>query len=435
MANIKKITVYVKGMHCPSCEILMNDKFREEKNVVDVKPDFHKQKVDVFYKGKFNQRKVNKKIGDFGYKIVDHDPAEREPLSKRFFESFGIASVLVFLYLIAKDLSLIPNFNFNSNLNFFSIFAIGLVASTSTCMATAGALFLSTIGKERNNFIQAVNFNLGRIVSYGVFGFIVGAVGQTLATTLKIGPWLTLLTAFFMIMLGLDMAGLLSFASIIPYGKTKGVFEKVEGLFIKNPKKTSFMLGAITYLLPCGFTQAIQVYALGLASPLKSSLTMIVFVLGTVPAMLFIGVVGSFTKNKFYPVFLRTMGMMVFIIGLSYFSNFVNLAGINFWSSSNPGSSTGNQAVVENGEQIIEMNVNNRGYEPAYFTVKNNIPVKWKINGENAFGCQSYLVIPKLGVQKTIQSGENIITFTPKETGLINFSCAMGMYRGTIEVI
>ena len=82
-----------------------------------------------------------------------------------------------------------------------------------------------------------------------------------------------------MILLGLDMLKIISFASIIPFGATSNIFRKLENILIKDPHKSAFVLGAITYFLPCGFTQATQVYALGLASPWQS----LVMILITLP--------------------------------------------------------------------------------------------------------------------------------------------------------
>jgi len=57
------------------------------------------------------------------------------------------------------------------------------------------------------------------------------------------------------------------------------------------------------------------------------------------------------------------------------------------------------------------------------------------IDGKNVFGCQGYFVVHSLGIQKALNEGENIFEFTPKDSGFINFSCGMGMYRGRIEVL
>lgn len=447
MPRLKKTTVYVKGMHCPSCEILINDKFREEGNIKDVKPNFKTHKVEVEYIGKLNKENLNEKIRQYGYEILENGEQRNgngeEPLAKRLMDVGLIAVILFILYAIGKEAHLIPEFNFSNNLNYATVFILGLVASTSTCMATSGALFLATVGKLRKegvslkeNILPATFYNLGRVLSYGFFGFLAGMVGGVLISNFKFGSWLTLIVSLFMVLLGLDMAKIISLSSVLPTGLTKGIFEKLEHRLIKNPKKTAFLLGAITYLLPCGFTQTVQVFALGLASPVQSALTMMTFALGTVPALLLIGGLSSFTQSRYYSYFMKVVGIIVFIVGISYFSNFLSLYGINLnFFSANSQSAANSNIIMDNGKQVVNMNVNNTGYNPNSFTVKKGIPVKWVINGQNVFGCQGYLVAPKLNVQQALTTGQNIIEFTPQEEGVINFSCGMGMYRGQFNVI
>jgi plastocyanin domain-containing protein len=75
------------------------------------------------------------------------------------------------------------------------------------------------------------------------------------------------------------------------------------------------------------------------------------------------------------------------------------------------------------------------GYSPNTFTIKKGIPVKWIITSKSAFTCAASIISPKLGVRKNLQLGENIIEFTPSESGNIRFTCSMGMYGGSFNVI
>ena len=436
MAKISKKTIHVKGMHCPSCEILITDKFKEMPNVTEVKSDFKKQEAEVFFTGHLDQNTINKKIQPYGYEIGErkNDNEENEPLSKKILETILITAGLVLIYLIAKEINIIPDINITGSLNLLTVLFLGLVASVSTCMATSGALFLSTIGRKTNNLKQAVYFNVGRIISYAIFGFIAGLVGSIIITNFKFGSGLTLLAALFMILLGLDMLKIVSFAAIIPFGATSNIFRKLEHILIKDPHKSAFFLGAITYFLPCGFTQATQVYALGLASPWQSALTMAVFALGTVPAILFIGSLKGLLKSSFYQYFMKIVAVGVLILGLYYAINFLSIYGINIGFNQGIKENSTN-ASIENGKQIINMAVVSGGYVPNYFIVKKGIPVKWVIDGKNVFGCQGYFVVPSLNISKALNPGENLIEFTPKDSGFINFSCGMGMYRGRIKVL
>ncbi|PIU74725.1 hypothetical protein COS77_00005 [Candidatus Roizmanbacteria bacterium CG06_land_8_20_14_3_00_34_14] len=442
MAKLKKCTLYIKGMHCASCEILITDKFKEMPNVTVVRSSFKKQEAEVYFTGHLDRDAVNKKIQSFGYEIGDmgeklggggYGLGGEESIWKKIIEAIFIAIGLGLIYLIFKELNLIPNINITGNLNLLTVLFLGLVASVSTCMATSGALFLSTIGNKTNNLKQAIYFSLGRIISYGFFGFIAGLVGSVIITNLKFGTGLTLLAAIFMILLGLDMLKILSFASIIPFGVTSNIFRKLEHSLIKDPHKSAFFLGMITYFLPCGFTQATQVYALGLASPWQSALTMAVFALGTAPAIIFIGSLRGLLKSTFYQYFMKTVAVGVLILGVYYASNFFSIYGINF-GFNKIDKGVYSDVKILNGKQIINMDVVSSGYIPNYFSVKKGIPVKWIVNGKNVFGCQGYFVVPQLNISKALSEGENIFEFTPSDLGFINFSCGMGMYRGRIEV-
>ena len=478
---MKKTTLYIKGMHCPSCEVLVKDKLKKIKGVTDVEADFRRKKAEVFYSGKFGEREIetfNHLIKSFGYQVVNREEIEEEtePLFKKLVDAGAVAIFLFVGFFFAQEFNLIPKYDVSSGLTLTAVFILGLVASTSTCMATSGMLFLTTIGKlskseirnskletnsnDQNRFensklknskivskfdirasdlSSAVLFNLGRVLSYGFFGFVFGFLGKTIAFSFQLSSWLSLVVASAMILVGLDMLKLISFSSLSLSKITGGLFEKLEEKLLKNPKKTVFFLGAITYLLPCGFTQTVQLYALGLADPVKSAVTMMVFALGTAPALITIGFVSSLTKNRSFLFFQKVMAVLIVIIGFYYLGNFFVLKGINVnvfnWFNNQKQVYDDPNVKLENGYQVIRMKVNSSGYQPNLFTIKKNIPVRWLINGEDVYGCQGYFVVPSLGIQENLKPGENKIEFTPRETGTINFSCGMGMFRGQIEVI
>ncbi len=66
-----------------------------------------------------------------------------------------------------------------------------------------------------------------------------------------------------------------------------------------------FVLGAGTFFLPCGFTQALQFYVLAQGSAVTGATTMLVFALGTLPMLLAVGAVSSFSKGNFHSLFLK----------------------------------------------------------------------------------------------------------------------------------
>ena len=440
---MKKKTIYVKGMHCPSCNILIEDKCKEISNIRQVAANFKNQEATIYYKGDFDFDELNSKIRQYGYQAMDKASVReiQEPFSSRLFQASAIFAIILIGFFFAQELNIVPSLTISSSMSLGVALLLGIVASTSTCMATSGALFLSTIGKLQStrmsftqNILPAISFNAGRIISYGFFGFVFGLFGKTLVQNFQMGPLLLAFVSVFMVLIGLDMMQLISFQKIINFGFTKNIFQRLEKKLIKNPKQTAFFLGAITYLLPCGFTQSIQLYALGLADPWKSSLIMMVFAVGTVPMLMAIGFASSFTKSSYYALFSRVMGVLIFIIAISNIINILPLYGFKFNLTKTSATET-KGVETKDGYQIVNMNVNSRGYSPNLFTIKKGIPVRWQINGENVFGCQASLYAPAVGVTKILKPGQNIVEFTPKDTGTISFSCSMGMYRGSFNVI
>lgn len=398
--------------------------------------------------GNLNFEALNTKLAKFGYEVVP--TGERiagDSVGKKLFDAGSIALLLFIVYYFASELNLLPSVASSTEMSLTGAFVLGLVASTSTCMATSGALFMATIGKLRDeretkvsplrNFLPAVSFNVGRVGAYAFFGFLAGFLGKTVSADFQMGQILNIVVAALMFIVGLDMLKLFSLSSVVAPKFTKGLFEKLEHRFIANPKKTALLLGAITYLLPCGFTQTVQLYALGLADPVKSAMTMAVFALGTVPALLAVGFATSFTKTRYYAYFTKVMGVLIIVIGLSYVLNSLRLYGVSVpvFTAKTVQNQVDKNVVVQNGYQVATMNANASGYYPSSFTVKKDVPVRWVVKGENVFGCQGLLVAPKIGVSKTLTTGENIIEFTPTEKGPIRFSCAMGMFQGQFNVI
>ena len=309
--KLKKKTLKIEGMHCPSCEILVKDKFSQFKNIKEIKADFRKKEAEVFYHGQIDEEKLNQLIKPFGYEIKKRFEEKEEPLLNRLVEFFGIGIFLFLIYLIFKELNWAPSFSYQK-LSLPLVFILGVVASTSTCMATAGALYFS-LAKKNSHFVSAVSFNLGRVLSYFFFGLIFGFFGKGLTNSAVFSGILTLLISLMMIFLGLDMAKIFSWQRYLSLSFTGKIFEYLEEKLRRYPRKMPFFLGAITYFLPCGFTQSVQVFAMGLGNPFLSAVYMMIFALGTAPLLMAINLALNIRKFAIYEYFLKGMGVWFFL--------------------------------------------------------------------------------------------------------------------------
>ena len=95
---------------------------------------------------------------------------------------------------------------------------------------------------------------------------------------------------------------------------------------------------------------------------------------------------------------------------------------------------SGTGAVLNNGIQEVNMNVDASGYSPNSFVLKKGVLVKWNVNVKQLTGCNSELILNQYGISKNLKQGLNVIEFTPDKDGTISFSCGMGMLRGSFIV-
>jgi plastocyanin domain-containing protein len=93
-------------------------------------------------------------------------------------------------------------------------------------------------------------------------------------------------------------------------------------------------------------------------------------------------------------------------------------------------------ATQQSGEgQILRMNVVSSGYSPSTLTAKAGEPITWLIDGSDAQGCAQFLVAPELGISERLDRGENRFELGSLSPGSYEFSCSMGMFKGTINVV
>lgn len=442
-------TLRIGGMTCASCELLLERKLGAVPGVASVDVSHTRGIACVTAKKntKLNIDQLYGVIEDAGYSIVDGNAAavvsSRD--SRKWMEIGGSLLVIFALYKIfqAFDLvSLAPSTS--GTLSILGIFVIGLVAGTSSCLAVTGGLLLALAAKHNamhraetpaQKFKPLLQFNIGRLASYFVLGGLVGFLGQSITLTTKMTGYMNIIVALIMLYVALNILG------IVPKG----------GFLIRPPKKLSrwiaglsdsehplapFTLGALTFFLPCGFTQSLQLVALASGNFSTGALVMFVFALGTLPTLLGISAVSSKATGRSLNLFLRFSGTLVFILALFNLNSGLALSGFDL---SRAVASQNQQAMpaptVSGNVQEVSMKVTSTGYQPSSLTIKAGIPVRWKIDGSQAFGCTSIMTIPSMNITQSLGAGENIIEFTPTQRGQLPFMCSMGMVRGSFTVL
>lgn len=450
--------VKIDGMTCRSCEINVERRFKKLKGVqmVDVDASSGTAKIVCEDGCVPSLDDLRQSVEKDGYKvrkfIEDIEPTDNHGRPS-FLKLLGLFAVVFIVGSLLSKLGLFnQGYSIGNSVSFFAAMLIGLVAGVSSCIAVSGGLMLSSAAKYREKYgnINAsarmrpiFMFVIGRIVSYGVLGGLIGVIGKALTPSPLVTGLITIAAAFFMLIIGLDIlklapAWLKNLLPKVPKSLSHRIMD-AEG---KNHPMMPFFLGAGTFFIPCGFTQALQLYALTTGSFWAGAFALAGFAIGTAPALLALGWVSSSLKGKIGKLFYQFSGALIIVLGLINIQSGFTVAGYPIgWPSFagitvNAADKQPDKGPLLNakGEQVIRMTVDGE-YSPDNFTVKAGVPVRWEINGADVRGCISVLQSPKLGVRMRLLPGLNVANFTAPSAGRYVFSCSMGMFRGTINAI
>jgi plastocyanin len=198
--------------------------------------------------------------------------------------------------------------------------------------------------------------------------------------------------------------------------------------------------GAATFFLPCGFTQAVQLYAFSTGSPRAAGAIMATFAIGTAPALLALAGAPTLFKGARKIAMLRALGVVVIGFAVINANSALRLAGVDFGSVSLSVGASTPQAVSSNvtltsADQTVNTKQSATGYAPADAIVYAGRPTHWVITSTAPFSCAASLTSQDLGVQGVLAEGRNVIELPKLSAGTYNYSCSMGMYSGRIVVI
>ncbi|MDR0347233.1 MAG: sulfite exporter TauE/SafE family protein [Coriobacteriales bacterium] len=277
-------------------------------------------------------------------------------------------------------------------------------------------------------------YNLGRVVSYTLVGGLIGALGSVIAFDGFFKGVIQLAAGVFMVIMALILLGIFpwlrQFNITLPRALSRFMDEQ------RERSKSPLVIGLLNGLMPCGPLQAMQLYALSTGSALLGALSMFAFVLGTVPLMFGLGLLGSLLTRRFREIATTAGAVLITILGFFMFSTGWNLSGLPspFDAFAPHPSPQVEQLVSEDGYQLVS-NTLERGTYPT-ITVRSGVPVKWNISAAEGSitGCNKRFFIPEYDIDHSLTVGDNIIEFTPTKPGRYSYSCWMGMIRGTIYV-
>ena len=449
-----RTVVPVAGMTCRACEVRINRLVGRLPGVEQVHASAVHGRVEIESSTPVSLAAIRKAVNAAGYEVGRSPWLERDPL---VWGTAGVGLVIVVGIAVALTMSgvggLADSAGDLASGGLAVALLLGLAAGVSTCMAMVGGLVLALSASYTARLAArgegatgvaarlrpALAFLAGRVAGYGIFGAVLGAIGATLALPAPMTAGLMIAVAVLMTLLGVRLTGLsprvAAWSPTLPMGFAKrlGLADGQGGGYSDG---RAAMLGAASFFMPCGFTQAVQVFALSTGSPVYAGALLAVFALGTAPGLLALAGLPIVMPSAFRPTLLRLAGVVVLAFALVNATAGLRLAGLAL-----PGAGGGSASaaigagVASDAKQLLATRQNADGYAPDNATIYAGQATTWTIESTSTASCASSIVVPLLNISKRLHLGSNTIELPALSAGTVYYSCSMGMFGGAITVV
>ncbi len=291
------------------------------------------------------------------------------------------------------------------------------------------------------------SFLAGKLVTHTALGALLGLLGDAVQLSVRTRAWVQIGAGLLMVLLALDLFGVKAVRWLVPtppaaWGR----------LVRRNARWSSGFapaaLGGATVLLPCGVTLGMEFLAVASGSALAGAAIMATFVVGTSPLFAAIGYAARRSSALLRGRLSVLAAAAVLVAGLVSVNTGLVLADSSFTVTSAVRTLTSDDNSTEaeatgplpvpgpDGVQHVTLTATDSGYSPSLLRVRAGVPTTLTVHTDGVFGCTRAFVIPSTGLQEYLpETGDTAFDLGSLEPGRVLFTCAMGMYSGSIEVI
>lgn len=206
---------------------------------------------------------------------------------------------------------------------------IGLVLGLSSslhCIGMCGPIALA-IPVDRTNKWRLIagilKYNLGRVFIYSILGALIGMIGLTIQT-FGIMQWISIVSGILLILFAWKKYIGKLFPSNLNHHLTGFISRNIGGVMKSKHALKLPLLGMLNGLLPCGMVYVALTNAVLTGTIAESSLAMLFFGIGTIPAMFSVGFFASRITsnvrqkiNVLLPYFLTLIGLLIVLRGMN----------------------------------------------------------------------------------------------------------------------
>jgi sulfite exporter TauE/SafE len=212
-----------------------------------------------------------------------------------------------------------------------ALFLSGLLGSLGHCLGMCGPLVTMFGVQFRARRLAGLPYHLlyhtGRLGVYALFGALVGGLGSALGMGDSFGRVAGTVSLF--LGLGVVLLGL-GYLGWLPLGRIEGAggwLSRAMGWALRQGSSLrALVLGALNGLLPCGLVYSALLVAASTGGLWMGAAGMAVFGLGTLPALLVMGVGALSVRVR--QAFVRVAGVLIVIVGVQ-----LMLRGLAGWGA------------------------------------------------------------------------------------------------------
>lgn len=324
----------------------------------------------------------------------------------------------------------------------FLAFITGLTTGGLSCFAVQGGLLAGILAEQKKSEQKKtlLLFLSSKLVAHIILGALLGLLGSALIISPKTQGVMQIISGIIIILMALKLSEIHPAFRKFSVTPPKFIFKLLRNQSKDINSFTPILIGALTVLIPCGITQGMLLLSVSSGSFWYGSLILGAFILGTTPVFYLLGVASekilSIKPLKFFAI------LAMVYLGLTAVNSGQVLRGSAHTLQNynavlfNKDIKIKGSAENENGKQVVTINVKNSGYEATTNTLKVGVPVKLILKTNKTAGCARAFTIPDYDISKVLPStGTEIIEFTPTKLGRLTYTCSMGMYSGSFNII
>lgn len=185
------------------------------------------------------------------------------------------------------------------------------------CIGMCSPLAIAVSNLTPKIFLSRLLYNGGRILTYGLLGLLITSVSW-FTPLAKFQNFVSIIIGILLLILALSGTTVIKIPLVTPFLQWfRNSLVKLFGSMLQQKKiSTTFLLGALNGLLPCGLTFLALTYCLTLDTPASGFYYMILFGMGTLPAMLGFVSVFQWLINRYHFNLKRITSFTLLLSGL-----------------------------------------------------------------------------------------------------------------------